>query len=341
MPNKYLKAMFVGGGLKRVRYFSYVLLAIVLFVVALILFLKEKPGTLKVDNNAFAVTDTAVITTIKIGDGKNIILLDRSGGSWKVNQLFNAKPIAMKALLSLLMRFEVNAPVSNSMKPAVLKSFKKEAITIMVESSGKLIRAYRITENDSLKVGSFMMLKDDNDPYLVHVAGYNGRLSKLFPCDMQFWRDKVIFRYRPQDVLSIQVDYPAKPQASFTYQFLGPNDIEIKSTKEKSAIKISKDVARIYLMNFASVPYETQLRYRVNDIYDSLYHQKPYCEIRITNASNQVNKLRTYQIPVSGQKGRFDIYRMYAVHQNDTVPIIIRYADFDPIMKEYSDFLVQ
>ena len=320
------------------KYLNYILIAIALLIVAIVLFLKDKPGTLKVDNKVFAVKDTAAITTIKFSNGRNIILLERMGSSWNVNKQFNAKTGSIRALLGLLTNIKINSPVANSMKRSILNSFKKNAVTIVVEAPGQILKAYQITEDDSLKIGSFMMLKDDNDPYMVRVPGYNGRISMLFPCDLQFWRDKTIFSYTPADILSIDVNYPANPKASFSYQFRSFNDIEVKSITGKEFIKISKDVARTYLLNFASVPYEAQLKWRSKEIFDSLRHEKPYCQIQVKNAVNQLNILRTYRIPVQSKKGSFDLNRMYAVHQNDTIPLFVKYIDFDPIMKEYSDF---
>jgi hypothetical protein len=324
------------------KYLNYIIILVVLLIVTLILFLKEKPGTLKVANKVFAVADTSVVTSIRFSNGKSSVQLSRvNGGLWKVNQQFNAKPHIVKTLLGLLTNIEISAPVSKSMKTSVMKGLHANFVSVVFESSGKTLKAYKVTETDSLRIGSFMMMLDGDEPYLVHVPGYNGRISVLFPCDEQFWRDKSIFSYRPQDILSIEVEYPEKPHASFIYQFLGPNDLEIKSLHEKSSVKISKEAARVYLNRFTNISYEAPVRYRTSAIFDSISHQKPYCEIRVKNAENQVNILRTYQISVGRERNKFDVDRMYAVHQNDTVPVIIKYIDIDPVMKVYSDFLVK
>jgi hypothetical protein len=322
------------------RYKYYLLLVFVFLVAAIFLFLKDKPGTLKIDRMAFSVTDTAAITAIKFSDGKNRLDIERIGSSWKVNQAFYAKPLAIKAMLYVLMNLEIKSPIPNSMEKQILQSFNNNVLTVSVESSGKELIAYRIAENNEIKIGSFMMLKDDNEPYVVKIPGYDGRISKLFPCDLQFWRDKTIFRYRPGDVLSVEVNYPDKPISSFVYQFVGAGRIQIKPLNNNNKpININKETARAFLINFASVSFMEQVKARSHAIFDSLSHQKPYCEIRVTNAATNVNILKTYWIPVHGKKEKFDLYRMYAVHQNDTVPVIVKYTDFDPIMKEYSDFL--
>jgi hypothetical protein len=237
------------------------------------------------------------------------------------------------------MNIEISSPVPKSMKNEVMKSFNHKSVFVSVESSGKVIKAYRVTENDKLKIGSFMMLQDDEEPYVVRIPGYNGRISLFFSDDVRVWRDKTIFNYRPIDIQTIDIDYESNPQASFTYNFLGPGNIQISSKSLNSSIKVSTEVAKSYLTGFASVSFLKQVAPRSKAIFDSLKKQQPFCEIQVKNVVNKINVVKTYRIPVHGKQGEFDPNWMYAVIQNDTVPVIIKYVDFDPIMKEYSDFV--
>lgn len=316
----------------------YILVAVILMAIAFILFLKDKPGTLKVNTDAFAVKDTSIVTAIEFNDGRNHLLLEKSGNHWKVNKQFTAKTAAVKALMSVLMRIEIKSPVANSMKTAVMNNFRKKAVTVSVQSDNRTLKTYQVTEDDSLRTGSYMMLNSNDEAYLMQLPGFNGRISMLFPCDVQAWRDKTIFRYSPAEIQSVRVDYPSRPKSSFVYKFVDFNNIEITSGDGKQVIKIGKETARAFLLNFASVPYEAQVKHKAKQILDSLRASKPYCQIEIKNAENERNIVRTYQIPVQAQPGKFDLNRMYAVHQNDTVPMYVKYIDFDPIMKEYADF---
>jgi hypothetical protein len=324
--------------MKKYRY--HIIISGILLVVAFILFLKDKPGTLKVDNHIFAVTDTAAITTIRFSLGKKEIVLERSGTNWLVNHHFNAKPQAVKRLLYLLMNLEIQAPVPGSMKKEALQGFDKTSVRVLVESQGKTLKSYRITENNGLKIGSVMKLENDNEPYVVKVTGYDGHVSPLFITTPEFWRDKVIFRYSPADIASVEIKYPDHPEASFVYNFQGFDNISIRSLDNK-ALKISRETARAFLLNFASVSYESAVKKRAGEIFDSLSMQKPSCEITIKNMQNQERKVKTYRISTTNRKEPFDLNRMYAILQNDTVPVLIKYADFDPIMKQYGDFTAQ
>ncbi|MDP4210244.1 MAG: hypothetical protein Q8928_15635 [Bacteroidota bacterium] len=319
------------------KYKFHLIVIGILLVIAISLYLKDKPGTLAVNSKTFAVTDTSAITTIRIKAENNEVVLERSGDNWRINNSLNAKPRTINTFLKLLMNLEVSAPVANSMKKEAIGSFAN-SISVSVETSGKVVKSYLLTENMHLGIGSLIMLNNETEPYVVRVPGFDGQVSMLFPANPQFWRDRTIFRYRPADVLSIEVNYPTNPQRSFAYNFLGPDNLQIKSLKSTNSIKISKDIARSYLNNFASVPFETQLTTRAKAVFDSLKTQPAYCEISVKNAANQTNTVKTYRIPVAKQAQPFDLNRLYAVIQNDTVPTIIKFTDFDPIMKEFNDF---
>jgi len=324
-----------------VKYKYYIFITIALLAVAIILLLKDKNSTLKVDNKIFAVSDTSEITKISIHEGDHKLVLERSGLNWQINNGYYAKPRAIKGLLQLLSNLEINSPVPKSFKKDVLASFNRKSISVVIESSDKMLKSFRISENDSLKLGSFMMLQDDEEPYIVRITGFDGHLSMLFPSQTKVWRDKAIFRYRPGDILSIDVTYQANPKASFVYSFFGPNDIQIVSKNLNKSVKINRETAKNYLAGFASVSFVEQLDNHAKNLLDSLNQQHPYCEINVKNIENKISILKTYRIPLAGQNGKFNPDKMYAVIQKDTVPVLIKYIDFDPIMKEYNDFVTQ
>ena len=132
-----------------------------------------------------------------MSDGRASVSLERQGNGWAINKGFNARPKAVKVILGVLSGIEIGSPVSKSMLEEVNKSFTVNALSVSIESSGEVIKAYRIAENDSLRIGSFAVLSGDNTPYVIRLMGYDGRITRLFPVDPQFWRDKTLFSYLP------------------------------------------------------------------------------------------------------------------------------------------------
>ncbi len=320
------------------KYRVYIWITIILAVLAVLLYTNDNHGTLKVDSREFAVSDTSSVTKIKISDSRSVLTLERQGTGWTVNGGLNAKPQIVKALLSVISGLEISSPVSKSMTDDILNRFSSSALSISIESSGNVIKAYRISENDSFRIGSFGMLSGDNTPYVIRIMGYEGRITKLFSVDPQLWRDKTIFSYRLADILTIEIDYPMHPENSFAYQFFSPGVMKIKSLSNNQTISIDKNKARNYLLNFSSVPFQLIESVSSKMIYDSLVSQKPFCEIRIKNTSNKVKTVKTYRIPNPKNSDSFNINIMYALIQDDNIPIIVKYIDLDPIMRKFSDF---
>ena len=320
------------------KYRVYIWIIIILAVLAVILYTNDKHGTLKVDSKEFAVFDTSTVTKIKISDSRSTLTIERQGIGWTVNEGFNAKPQTVKALLDVISGLEISSPVSKSMMDDVLNGFSSSGLTISIESSGNVIKAYKISENDSFRIGSFAMLSGDNTPYVIRIMGYEGRITKLFPLDPKFWRNKTLFSYRPADILTIEIEYPMHPENSFAYQFFNPGDMKIKSLSNNQIISIDKNKARDYLLNFSSVPFQLIDLISSKKLYDSLVSQKPFCEIRVKNSNNKVKTVKTYRIPNPKNSGSFNINLMYALIQDDTIPNIVKYIDLDPIMRKFADF---
>jgi hypothetical protein len=321
---------------KKYRIYSWITLFLVLL--AIVLYVTDKQGTLKVEPGAFAISDTSALTKIQVSDGTTTLVLERQGEVWLMNEAFNARPKAVKTLLSVLSGLEVSSPVSRSMNEAVLNSFKTGSVTVTAETSGQVVKSYRISENDSLGIGTFAMLSGDHTPYMIRLMGYNGPITRLFPVNPLFWRDKTIFSYRPADILSIETQYPFHPEYSFDYQFFGPKEIKIKSEINHQAITIDKNTARNYLLGFSSVLFQLIEPERAKVIYDSLILQKPFCEIKVKDTGNRIKDVRAFRIPDPKKSGSFNVNFMYALIQDDKIPVIVKYIDFDLIMRKFQDF---
>ena len=321
------------------KYRIYCWITFFLIFLAVVLYITDKPGTLKVEPSAFAISDTSSLTKIQICDGATTLMLERQGDGWIVNETFNARPKAVKTLLSVISGLEVNSPVSKSMTNEVLHSFTTRSVTVSAETSRRVVKSYRISENDSLGIGSFAMFSGDNIPYIVRLMGYDGPISRLFPVNPLFWRDKSIFSFRPADILSIEIQYPSHAENSFDYQFFGPGEIKIKSESNHQTITIEKNTARNYLLGFASVPFQLIEPERAKTTFDSLALQKPFCEIKVKDTGNHIKDVRTFRIPDPKNPGSFNINFMYALIQDDKTPVIVKYVDFDPIMRKFQDFV--
>jgi hypothetical protein len=318
------------------KYRNYIIITAILALAALYFILKEQSGTLKLDVHYFALSDTTEISRIEISSRADTVVLQQTGDNWVVNQTYNAKIKLIKGIMGLLTTMEINAPVPKKFRQVVLNEFNRKSIHVKFESNTQTLKEFEICDIDSLQLGSFIKKPDSNDVYIVRIPGFNNPLTLFFPDNIQVWREKVIFRYKPWEILTIHVDYPSMHQASFILDLSNPKQIALRNNQNSKPVLLNKDNITPYLLNFQSIPFHSLPVYK-RGLIDSLKKSTPYCIISVKNIDNQLNKLCTYTVPTHGKSGKIDLFKMYAVIQNDTIPFILKYTDIDPVMKKFSD----
>jgi hypothetical protein len=317
---------------------TYLLLMGVLLAVSMYLLYNQRPGTLKADRKMFAVTDTANIVRIVLSKGADTLNFERKDNYWHVNGTTRVKERSMKAFMNQLANIEITAPVANSMKSTVNELIKKNSVTIKIYNKSQLMRFYHLAESDSLGDITFASSNGDDGCWQVGLAGVSGRIASMFPTYIAAWMDNTLFDYQPSNILSVEVNYPSRPAASFKYRFLTGGKLQISSPDGTNAKLIGKELARTFLMGFASVRFESFLRNGSKRMSDSLLKKTEYSKISILDTDNKTNTFLLYQRYKTAKPVDIDFDRLYAVKQNDTLVYMVKYVDFDLIMRDRASF---
>lgn len=323
------------------QYRTYIILLVALAAVAAYFWLSDKRGTMRVQNDYFAVKDTSTITGIRIMRPGDTLLLEKLNNNWIVDGKYNARTKLMHQLLGLVSLIEVNTPAPKALKNDLIRQYTSQPLQVVFYRGNKKPQTLRIVESDSLIQSSVMFTEEENDPYLAKIPGFDGRLSLLFPTNPFLFRDKTIFRYQPYEILYVKVEYPSAPDKSFILNVADPSNIQLLQLNGKGRQQVSKEKAVQYMSGFNNVGFEFIKEAQPFHKADSLGKIQPACIIEVKNVVNQITQIRTYPIAVKGKGNGFDLYKMYAVIQNDSVPVTVKYADFDLIMKEFGSFAVQ
>jgi hypothetical protein len=323
------------------KYLPYIGITLVLLIVALYHLFQDTSRTLEIDSRYFAVQDTSEITQIEVTTNNDTILFQKSAENWVVNRKYPAKSKVMRTLLGMFSIIEVQEPIPGEIKQEIMKEISLHSLHISFRNNKKILKAFRIFDNDTLNLGTFALMDGNDEPYIIRIPGFNGRISKLFPTNPLIWRENVVFRYQPYEILDISVEYPMKPEKSFKMDLKDPAEIKILSLTGTASQVIRKDDAVKYLYNFSTIGFDPLLRNNYKELYDSLTNTSPLCIITVNDVSGNTNIIRTFPLPTGKRNKKFDMYKMYAVIQNDSMPVLVKYVDYDPIMKELSDFLTK
>ena len=158
----------------------------------------------------FYVQDISSITKIFLADRNgNTITLDKDGEDWKVNNQFEVRKDAISTLLSTLRRIRIKKPISNQSFDNIVKYMATTGISVEIFSGDKMIKAYTIGSNTPDHLGTYMLLRNTKDPYVVHMPSFNGFLSPRYgvqgnALDVNTWRSNSIFNLNFGDIKSIK-----------------------------------------------------------------------------------------------------------------------------------------
>jgi len=279
------------------RNLLYLIILVVLAGVAYFLVIKKPWGTLKVDETAFAVADTANIGKIFIADmeGKKI-LMERTKDGWIVNQQYKVRNDYIEKLLSTIKNVTVNYPVAEAAQSTVIKEMASNNKKIEIyDRSGKLIKSYYVGNSSLDQLGTYMIMEGAEKPYVTVIPGFQGTLDTRYTTDESTVRSGAIYNYRVNQLKSVSVNYPSKSDSSFTIEVIGPDSFQLKNNSGQTVAKYNKQKVHQYLDYYKFVNCEAF----VNDLpkRDTILQTQPVCTITVTDRNDQPHTTVIYNMP--------------------------------------------
>lgn len=324
------------------------LIVFVLTVVVLFLFRNYQKGTIRQELKDFAVKDTASITKIFLADkkGNKIKLTKKAPGQWMVNDKFTARKDAISTLLFTIHSIEVDAPVSKAAYNNVLKEMATTGTKVEIYSANNLSKTYYVGGTTPDYLGTYMMLDNSSTPFSMHIPGFEGFLTTRYFTEEHLWRSTGVFNYTPNEIKTVKVEYPQKPELSFQINSIGNNQFSLLALNSNTSIQNFDTMAvKEYLLNFKNINYEgIEVKMR-KELKDSIRSLDPLHIISVTDNSGKVNSIKTY--PKKPQEGETDeqgkplVYdrdRMYGQLNNEEHLVLIQYFVFDKVLKPITYF---
>lgn len=317
---------------------------LIVFIVKLMI---ENNGFYSTEMN-FAVEDTKKISKIFLANKSGFsVTLNRKYDTWYVNDKYEVRKDAINNLLTLLKRIKVRAPVPKSAKENILRLLSYEAIKVEVylENDKKPHKVFYIGGSSPAKDGSYAILENAQNPYLVYMEGHYGFLTPFFMVEEHLWRDRKIWKYKYYEILSLTVEYPLSPENSFEIVQKPEKEIEVISLASgKPITSIDTMKTYRYLALFNNLEFDYLLPYTQDSIIPILTKTTPFMRIKIIDNFGKVSSLALYKKPPSENQTTFigeppsqDIYGAYGLI-NDTTLSIVQYVMIDKIKWTIYDF---
>lgn len=321
------------------------LVLIILIVIAALYYFSNSKGSLNLRNSSFAIESTENVTRIQISSPDKKVKLNKEADKWKVNNKYWATDKYVENLLLAINRVVVLSPVSKAEKQQVASILKADGVLVELFKNNRAIKKFYVSKASMNKVKTYMMMPKSDDPFIVQIPAFRGLLAELFVIDENYWRNKTIFDYEPQNIKNIFVRYPQNPSKSF--HVINYNDgtfalQNLNNEKFESDFDVDK-VAR-YFTYYQRIAFEDVVSNLSKQNVDSILSSDPYCIIEVEGIEKQKDVINIYRKPSEkefdefGEKIKFDYDRAYATFNNNQELITIQYYIFDPLFKEIDYF---
>lgn len=326
--------------------YLYIAFAIILIATAYIYYSKSNSGSISKDLKSFAIEDTSSIDAITLSDRQGkIVRLVKKNKIWFANDTILARRDLVNNILEVVKRIEVKAPVNKAMKKNVMNQLATGGIQVEVFQDGDLERKFFVGGSTQDGLGTFMLLDNQDEPYITHIPGFNGYLTVRFITDLSKWKDKIIFRYLGDQISMLQIEYPNLPKESFTLRLEGIQYAGLSNFAGDTAkSNLNGDFLRAYIGNYANIQYENVADPNKIPLETLLIPENLLATITVYDKEGKANKVELFKryydglnfLPRSAEYD-FDRDRMFGRVNGKSV-YNVQYFVFNKLIVTYKDF---
>jgi len=296
--------------------------ALIILVSIVIWYLKSDKKSTIIDENNFAVSDTASVSKIFIADRSGTtITLDRAENNWLVNDKYEVRKDAITTILNTIQQIRIQRPVPKNAFETVVKNLATTGVKVEIYSDNKTpIKTYIIGNSTANHLGTYMLLADAKTPFIVHIPSFNGFLSPRYgiqggKLSEKDWRTTTVFKLNSTEVKTISVNNIQKPEQSFR---LNTQPVTLFNHE---GVKVSLDQKKVLqlLNSFQLLNCESY-----KDDKEKIALATPLHELIVNT-----DTLRTYAIGELIEKIKdenFNVKRMYATLNNGELMLIQDYV---------------
>lgn len=327
----------------------YVALLCILGAGVYYFFFKDKDGALFHETEAnFTIRDTSIIGKIFLVDneGTSILLERGNDNKWILNKQYPAMRMQMINILTCMKMQTAFTPVPERDYDRVIKMLAGLSTKVEVyDRQGNKIRCFYVAGQGPNYHGSYMMLENAKQPYLVEIQGFDGYLTPRYSTQFLEWRSRAMIELTESEIESISVNYLRTPEHSFVLNN-NPNGPEVvlnEAMKSKITSSINLKRVKDYLNFFKSINAEGYLN-GAKDLEANFKNATLSCNLKVNARGGQKNHYDIYLIHHDNDDQAvpdgmpYDVERMYAVNLLSKDTLLIQNQTFDKILQSGSVF---
>lgn len=319
---------------------------IVLFL-GIFLLTRNHSGKSTVDDDRaaydMAIEDTASVTKIQIisKEPDEVVLTRESNGQWIVNGKFPARHDAVEVLLETFYGVRLRNYPQQSAVENIFRRMASYGKEVKVWSGDELIQDFIVGTDNLDQLGTYMMKKGGDQPFAMHIPGFNGYLSSRFFTREDLWKDRTIFGTDNLDIRTLEMEYGIVPEESFTITQNEESQLNVKDNNGLNIDPFQSQHTRFYLGSIRTLKYEGAIledegAYAMRD---SIGNSIPVFTLTVTDKNGKTTSLRAHHVFAKpdtyddkNQPLQWDPDHFYAFINDEQFVLIQTYA-FENILK--------
>lgn len=341
----------------RIILFSTLLLIV---VVVAVLLLRDNST---IEQN-YHIEEPKSITKVIIDDkdGNHLELIKETDSIWKANNSpANMKVVDM--LLSTLKDMRIREPIAQAARNNIVKQLAASGKTVKIYQDAysinlgfiKLFKKEKLTKTIYVgsetqdNMGTYMMIKGEDNPCIIYIPRLKGYLSTRFSALEDFWKSHAVFKYNKGEIASLKVEIPNQKNESFSLTKKGEGfDFTLLESGEKlqafDTLKVKALLSSCFELNYESVAKNISKLEQ-----DTIFGKAPAFVVTIKDSKGKENTLKTYSKlhdPTSiGENDDdfyriFDVNRCYALHSQNKDTLIMQFFTLDNLLKPASYYFL-
>jgi hypothetical protein len=273
--------------------------------------------------------------------------LTKKGNTWMYNNQYEALPNAMENLMRAFREMEIKYKPADAAVPTMISDLAAQGIKVeLYDKKNKRLKAFYVGGAPPDERGTYMIMEDSNQPYVVHLPTWEGNLRFRFNLTGDQWRDKTVFRETVEDIKTLTVEYPKQQNESFKLTRLG-NKFEVAPFYDftpKITASAAQGLIEAYLVKFKKVGAEAFEN--DNPRRDSILQTLPFCIISMEKTNGEKKVVQFFPIettstffdPKTNRESEMPYVERYFADVSDKGFMLVQHIVFSKLFWGYSFF---
>ncbi len=293
----------------------------------------------------FSVDKVESIYSIKLIQGENSILVERSKEGWLVNNSFYASNDAVEALLRVVSRIRASSPIPLSVKDSLISQIESNGVNVSISSEDKVLKNYYIHYTSTMNLGSVGMLSEASNAFKLNLPKYEGDITSLLKLNPAYWQTNKFAVPSIGDIQYLEVEFPKEPEKSFRLDFSEETKPRLYAISQGVfANNYNSQKMSSFLNEMSSLTYSDIATGLSQMERKRVLESQPDMIFNFNMTKNRSYKLKVFPVPVDeyvdelGRTIQHDPDRLYVTQSNDTNIYIIKYIDAHSVLRDLSYF---